>query len=149
MKISSKSLCLLKQLEGCSLKSYIDFAGIPTIAYGHTKGVIPNMTITPELAEAFLLQDLERCYECIDNHVMVKLNQNEVDALTIFIYNIGETNFKNSTLLKCLNKNDRPEAAKQFLKWIYITDPITKEKKVSNILVNRRNKEFLLFTGRA
>ena len=59
MEISEIGINLIKQCEGCRLKSYKCPAGIWTIGYGHTKDVKESLTITQEQAEAFLKQDLK------------------------------------------------------------------------------------------
>lgn len=85
MKISNNGISLIKQFEGCKLKAYRCPAGVPTIGYGHTKGVKMGQAITQEQAEEYLREDLEK-YE---NNVMkyfnkYKWNQNEFDALVSF-----------------------------------------------------------------
>ena len=90
MKISNNGISLIKQFEGCKLKAYRCPAGVPTIGYGHTKGVKMGQAITQEQAEEYLREDLEK-YE---NNVMkyfnkYKWNQNEFDALVSFAYNLG------------------------------------------------------------
>jgi GH24 family phage-related lysozyme (muramidase) len=47
--------------------------------------------------------------------------------------------------LVCLKSKNYEGAAEQFLRWKYYTDPVTKEKKVSNGLLNRRIDEKNLF----
>ena len=92
MEISKEGIALIKQFEGCRLKAYKDAVGIPTIGYGHTKGVKLTDSITQKEADALLKEDLEK-YEA---HVMYydetynyKFNQNEFDALVSFVFNIG------------------------------------------------------------
>lgn len=48
---------------------------------------------------------------------IVPLSQNQFDALVSLVYNIGETAFSNSTLLKKLNAKDYQGAADQFPRW--------------------------------
>ena len=40
--MSERGLKWLKSFESCSLKAYKDVAGVWTIGYGHTEGVIPG-----------------------------------------------------------------------------------------------------------
>ena len=50
--------------------------------------------------------------------VKVPINDNELDALTSLVYNIGIGAFKKSTLLSLLNQGaDRHLVADQFLRW--------------------------------
>lgn len=47
----------------------------------------------------------------------VKLKQHQFDALVDFAYNVGINNFRNSTLLKKLLKQDFQGAADELLRW--------------------------------
>jgi lysozyme len=57
------------------------------------------MKITLSQAENMLITDLIK-YENSVNKENLKINQNQFDALVSFVYNLGEGNFKSSTLLK-------------------------------------------------
>ena len=112
------NLNLIKESEGLRLYAYLP---TPidrwTIGYGHTKTAYEGMKITQAGAEELLRQDVMWVEAAILKHVKVPLNQNQFDALGSFIYNLGETNFKDSTLLRVLNSGDYKEAAEQFLRW--------------------------------
>ena len=58
MKASEKAYSLIRQFEGLRLTSYRCPAGVWTIGYGHTSGVVPGVSITKEQAEVFLRQDI-------------------------------------------------------------------------------------------
>jgi lysozyme len=109
-----------------------------TIGYGHTEGVKEGDTITREQAEELFKNDFKKYSSCLKN-VTVPLNDNEKVALISFVYNVGPGAFKNSTLLKKLNKGDKKGAADEFDRWIY-----QKGKKLDG-LVNRRKREKDLF----
>lgn len=49
---------LVKHFEGCRLTAYQDSAGVWTIGFGHTAGVIPGQVVTQEEADALLHADL-------------------------------------------------------------------------------------------
>lgn len=92
MKVSENGIKLIKQFEGCKLSAYLDAAGVPTIGYGHTKGVKIGQKITQEEAEVLLKEDLEKFDANVtyyDSTYNYKFNQNEHDALTSFVFNIG------------------------------------------------------------
>lgn len=90
MTYSNKCMELVKRFEGCRLKAYDDGAGNWTIGYGHTRGVKKGMRITSEQAENYLKQDLDSAYSRITKWIMhYNFNQNQVDALTSFAYNVG------------------------------------------------------------
>ena len=67
---------------------------------------------------------------------MVPLKQAQFDALYSMCFNIGETNFKKSTVVKKLNENDLQGAADAILMW-----------NKPAVLTNRRKRERDLFLG--
>jgi lysozyme len=131
---------LIKESEGLRLEAYLPTPNdVYTIGYGHTKTAEKGMVITLAGAEALLLHDLEWVETAIDTYVQVPLNQNQYDALASFIYNVGGTAFRKSTMLRLLNASDYEGAAGQFPRW-------NKQKgKVLNGLTTRRQKEQTLF----
>lgn len=139
MKISTKGIDLIKGFEGLRLEAYLCQAGIPTIGYGHTRGVKLGQTITQEQADSFLLEDIHEFELAIQRLVYASITQNQFDALVSFTFNVGIGNLKKSTLLKKLNAKDIAGAANEFNKWIYAGG------KKSKGLAKRRDKERLLF----
>lgn len=135
-----KDVELIKESEGLRLEAYLPTPNdVWTIGYGHTKTAKKGMKITHAGAEALLLHDLAWVETAIDTYVQVPLNQNQYDALASFIYNVGATAFRKSTMLKLLNKGDYAGAAGQFPRW-------NKQKgKVLRGLTARRQKEQTLF----
>lgn len=119
MKTSNNGIRFIRDHEGCKLTAYMDGGGVWTIGVGHTRGVQQGQTITREQADAFLAQDLAPVENCINENVMVELNQNQFDALADFVFNTGEGAFTSSTLLKKLNASDYRGAADQFPRWAY------------------------------
>ncbi len=139
-KISEEGLSLIKCFEGLRLSTYVCAGGKLTIGYGHTgKDVDEDMTITEEEADNLLKSDVKWAERAISSWVSVPLNRNQFSALVSLVFNIGTTNFINSTLLKKLNIGEFDEAADQFLRW-------NKAKgKVLEGLVKRRKAEKELF----
>jgi len=117
MNLGYNGTKILKFFEGCRLTAYQDSVGVWTIGYGHTKGVFEGMSITQEEAEQMLLIELEEYEGYIEKYVIVPLTQNQFDALVVWVYNLGPTNFRNSTLLKELNSGNYTAAGKGILRW--------------------------------
>jgi len=117
MQLSNKGHDILKYFEGCRLEAYQDSVGVWTIGYGHTKGVHEGMTITQEEAEQMLLEELVEYEGYVEKLVEVPLNQEQFDALTVWVYNLGPTNFKSSTLLKRLNEGNFEDVPNQIKRW--------------------------------
>lgn len=139
MKTSKNGIDLIKKYEGLRLKAYRCPSGVLTIGYGHTKGVKQGMVITKSKAEQYLLDDLINFEKAVSNYVKVAINQNQFDALVSFSFNVGINAFKNSTLLRRLNKGNFTEASQEFLRWN------KSNGKVLEGLSKRRKEERALF----
>lgn len=130
---------LTAQHEGLRLKAYLDFVGIPTICYGETENVSIGDVKSKKECDDMLAVRLAYFGQMVDYLVKPELNACEHASLSSMSYNIGLPNFKNSTLLKKLNSNDKRGAALEFEKWVY-----AKGVKL-NGLVKRRKAERKLF----
>ena len=144
-KLDINGVKFLEGLEGLKLNSYKCSAGVWTIGIGNTfyedgTKVKEGDSITK--IQAYFLFNLisKKFVDAINDNVKVKINQNQFNALFCFVYNIGITGFKNSTLLKFVNLNPNDgNIAKQFLRWNKIAG------KESKGLTNRRIKESSLY----
>ena len=121
MNLSNNGIQLLKRLEGFRPKAYLDSGNRLTIGYGHLiqpdDGVPPGDIIDPVKGCELLKRDVAWAEAAVDREVLVDLNQDQFDALVIFVYNVGATAFKNSTMLKMINKGDMAGASEQFVRW--------------------------------
>jgi lysozyme len=121
---------------------YLDPVKIPTVCVGHTRTVSKDMVgqrFTDEQCEALLREDLQVAERAVKRNVTVPITQEQYDSLVSFTFNVGATNFQNSTLLKKLNAGDCTGAVKEFGRWIY-----AKGVKLRG-LVNRRADESRVF----
>ena len=143
MKTSTEGIALIKKFEGCELEAYRCSADVPTIGYGHTRGVSDGDTCTQEEADQLLRDDLEEFEDYVADLVDVELAQNEFDALVAWTYNLGPTNLRESTLLKRLNDEDKGDVPFQMKRWNKASG------QVLDGLVRRREAESLLFLGKA
>ena len=117
--MTQQGLDLIKKYEGLRLEAYKCPAGVWTIGYGHTKGVIKGMKISKEEAEELLKQDVSIVELQVVNTVG-KLKACKIDALVSFAYNVGVAAFRNSTLCRKVKANsDDPAIRNEFMKWIY------------------------------
>ncbi len=133
---------LVAPWEGESNTSYQDIVGVYTICYGETKNVRPKEYRTDKQCEEGLAKELSKYNKEMKSYVNVPLTQHEEIAYTSLVWNIGITNFKNSTLLKKLNAGQKYEACSQILRWDYAGG-----KKVAG-LTNRRQDEFKTCVGK-
>jgi len=143
----TKALNFIKKAEGgLYLKAYLDSGSVPTIGYGSTydfdkqRKVQMGDIITKEQAERWLQLVTSKDAAEIKNLVKVPLNNNELNSLISFVYNVGINAFKASSLLRLLNSGtDKKLVADQFDRWVY--DNGVKVKG----LIMRRNAEKKLF----
>jgi lysozyme len=136
---------LVKSQQIAVMRAYPDPGygwAVPTICYGHTRGVTQGMTATKEQCEQWLIEDYqELVLPVLVKYVRVELSKGEAVALADFVFNVGGPKFAKSTLLRKLNAGDYAGAALEFPRWIY-----SKGKKL-NGLVKRRAAEKAIFEG--
>jgi GH24 family phage-related lysozyme (muramidase) len=99
MNISQNGLDLIKEFEGCRLSAYKDAVNITTIGWGTTNAdkditgtsIYMGMTISQATADSWLEKSVNKKYVPLvmkyDN--IYHWNQNQLDGLTSFAYNIG------------------------------------------------------------
>lgn len=118
LTLSAAALVGIALHEGYRDRAYIPVPGdVPTIGFGTTQGVKPGDTITPPKALQRALQDVQQFEGAIKRCVTVPLHQHEYDAYISLSYNIGQTAFCGSTLVRKLNAQDYEGACKQILRW--------------------------------
>ncbi|TXN19251.1 lysozyme, partial [Methylobacterium sp. WL9] len=110
-------IAALKAREGVRLGAYRDSVGVPTIGYGHTKGVRLGQRITQAEADALFLEDLASHALPILSCIAVPVAEHERDALISIAFNIGVGGFRASGFLRRLNAGDRAGAAEAILAW--------------------------------
>lgn len=108
---------------------------VPTIGFGTTDGVKMGDRITVERALIRALRDSEKFSGAVKRCVKVPLYQHEFDAYVSFSYNVGESAFCNSTMVRLLNQGQYEAACRQMDRWVY-----QKGRKLPG-LVKRRAEE--------
>ncbi len=141
MKTSNNGKNIIKEFEGLRLDAYKCPAGVPTIGWGHTKGVKMGQHITVQQAEDMLVEDIAPI-ERLLNGLKINFRQEQFDALVSWIFNLGAGNFKSSTMYKRILENAKDEE---------ITDQLVRWDKASGRpllgLMKRRVAEANLFIG--
>ena len=118
MKCSVDCFCHIASFEKLEFDAYQDSGGVWTIGYGHTKGVKKGDHVHYGQAGKFLVEDVESAEKALPN--VKNLTQGNIDALTDFIFNVGASRFKSSTLYKKIMKNSKdPSIKDEFLRWVY------------------------------
>lgn len=144
MQISKTGLDLIKQWEGCRLTAYQDIVGVWTIGYGTTNAdksitgteIKKGLVITKETANDWLLKSVQKKYipkvEKYDS--IYHWNQNQIDALTSFAYNIGSIDQLTANGTRTISQISQ-----------HILAYNTAGGKVVQGLTNRRKQEKALF----
>jgi lysozyme len=140
MAIAKSTLSFITKEEGYRNRAYKDSKGLWTIGVGHLikadEQHLLTATLTDQQVEDLLKSDLKWCSEAVENSVKVPLTQPQFDALYSLCFNIGETAFKKSTVVRKLNENDLKGAADAILMW-----------NKPEVLKKRRERERALFLG--
>jgi GH24 family phage-related lysozyme (muramidase) len=116
MDLTNSGIELLKQLEGDGSKIYLDTRGFPTGGIGHK--LLPadfaKLNITPDTAlhtpvpkpliKQWADKDFSDSEKAIRDTVKVSLKPSERDALLIFTHNVGVQGWKDSLLLREVNR---------------------------------------------
>jgi len=152
METSDNGMQFIEDHEGVRNDVYLDCAGYPTVGVGHLVQPEDNLDvgdiISDQQVEDFLAGDLDISENAINDDVTVPLTQNQFDALSSFVFNVGTGNFGTSTLLKLLNQGNYGKeisdgvydgAAGEFPKWCHAGGEVVQG------LVNRRADEQALF----
>lgn len=119
MQLSRTGAALITEFEGFRANPYQDSVGVWTIGYGSTAGVGPNTPpVTQEAALQRMMGEVDVKYGAAVNALGVPLTQNQFDALTSFVYNVGPGGIATSTGIgRALRACDYARAAEELLKW--------------------------------
>lgn len=132
-----------------ALETYFDDVGVPTIGWGHTgKGVVPGLKITLAQAEAFFAADVAYAETFVDHCVAGhRTTQDQFDAMVSLAFNIGNSAFLGSTVLRKHLAGDYAGAEAAFASWNKGT--VKGKKVVLSGLVTRRAGEAAIYLGSA
>lgn len=117
MRVGKAGLQLIKDYEGLQLRAYLCPAGVPTIGWGHTKGVKMGQVITEARANDLLIEDIAPLEKLLNN-LGINFRQEQFDALVSWLFNLGIGNFLHSTMLARIQANaSDEEITDQLVKW--------------------------------
>ena len=157
--ISKKALAMIAHHEGVRLKPYRCPARLWTIGVGHVieanHAKVPfeersyleipdgwNRTFTTEEVDAILAKDLARFESGVLKYCpSAGSNQNWLDSLVSFSFNLGLGTLQRSTLRQKHNRGDYAGAAEEFLKYCKAGGKVLKG------LEKRRKDERALYLG--
>ena len=128
----------VKEFEGFRNTAYRCPAGVLTIGYGRTENVKPNEVTNVSLETILLKKRLKLDMNYVKNEmVKYNLSENEIYALTDFVFNLGRENLKNLTANYTRTKDDIKKSILLYNK---------ANGKVLQGLVKRREWEYSLFS---
>ena len=136
---SAAALTFVQTEEGLRTKAYRDQGGLPTICYGHTRGVDMGDEHTPEECAHMLEYELGQYVKYVDLTAHRKLPDEMRISLASHVYNVGKANYSNSTLLRHVRAGHLAEACEELPKWVYVGH--AGHKVQSQGLIERRAAE--------
>jgi lysozyme len=151
LRTSSAGLSLICRNEGLRTIAYRDGGGVPTIGYGHTRGVRMGQKCTKDQADAWLIEDVHiveatiRAY--VADRVIENMPQAAWDALADFVFNLGSQVFANprtgerTTFVRTL-ESDFHAVPAQFRRWVYDNG-----KKIDGLVARRERCVALWLTA--
>ena len=117
--------------------------GMGTTRYPDGRRVMPGDVITEQQVYEYLTSDIALAESAVASAVTVYIGQQRFDALVDFVYNLGILAFKNSNLLKVINKDPGdPAIENQFYRWI-----LAGGKPHAGLIRRRRSEAWLYFNG--
>lgn len=118
---------LIAMFEGLSLRPYICPAGVPTIGYGSThypdgrRVTMQDQPISREMAEDMLETEIIFVRDSISKALppSVKPTQDQTVALISWVFNLGISRFKASTMRKRIVEGNWNAAADECERWVF------------------------------
>lgn len=151
VNFSPNAVDFIKTAEAFTPNAYMDGQTL-SIGYGTKfKDLEEADSVTEGQADGLLRDHLEEeVIPWMRENITVKLNQDQADAVSSLIYNVGSGNFGESRAFKALNKGDFDTFKREAFSKDRGFTKITTEagvKRTSPGLVGRRKKERMLFDG--
>lgn len=143
-----KATQLIQEMEGFRPTVYSCQAGKATIGYGFTdKNLVAKGKMTKDEANNILNVKVLAAGRRIRRLVGedVELSDGQLAALISLYFNIGDGNFKNSTILKVVRSGQLEAAPSAIRMWVKYTDKKSGNKLTSKGLVMRRAREIKLW----
>lgn len=121
--LAASTLVGLALHEGYTDRAIIPVPGdVPTKGFGTTRNpdgtpVKMGDTTTPVRALVDLMRDASKFEQAVKRCAPVPMHPYEFQAYVSFTYNVGESAFCNSTLVRKLKAGDYEGACKELLRW--------------------------------
>ncbi|MGD0106759.1 MAG: lysozyme [Rhodopila sp.] len=120
----SHAVTIVNGAEGFTANAFLDTMASPetwTIGHGTTRiagaAVQSGMVCTRQQADGWAMTDMTQAAHYVLREVTVTLNEYQLGALISFCYNIGDGNFRSSSVLEALNLGLYSIAADRLLEY--------------------------------
>lgn len=142
LQTSQAGLAHIANLEGCRNQTYQCSAGTWTNGIGHTLNVSKHDNVTNEQIADNFIYDVSHAERVVRKYLQVKVTNSQFDVLVSFVFNLGETNFRTSTMLRKFNNKESISACNELMRWVFVSGKNC-NKKESNCygIVKRRVAE--------
>lgn len=122
MNLGPRGAALIKRYETLSLVAYLPTPDdVPTIGWGHTRGVKMGDTITREQAEHFFTADVADAVDAVNVFIgrgVKQFSQSQFDALVSLAFNAGAASIsRDSTIGRALVAGKPYDAWAAFALW--------------------------------
>lgn len=119
LRTSDNGLIMILGYESCRLEPYRCSSNVLTDGVGNTFDVVIGKKITETQAASAFIENVRHFERGLENMIKVPVTAHVWDSIVSFTYNIGLTQFSESTLLKKLNGYDIDGACNEMQRWIY------------------------------
>lgn len=136
--VSASTVSFVAGYEGHRSLPYLDVGAVLTVCKGHTGADIEPRYYSPAECDQLLQKDLVAHTTVMLRMIDVPLSEGEMIGYSSFVFNVGATAFRDSTLRRLLNANQRVAACKELLRWVRV------KGRVIRGLQNRRAAEYKL-----
>lgn len=130
----------IKEIEGFRSKPYLCPAGYPTIGYGSRIPSLEHRPLNESEASLLMMADImvaqREAFQLSPS--LRDASPRRAAAVIDFIYNLGGSRYRTSTMKVMIDKGWWKEAAAQMERWVFARDPKTKHMVVLEGLKKRR-----------
>jgi lysozyme len=115
--IPMRAVAMVADFESCRLRAYRCPAGVWTLGWGETDGIVPGMTWSQAQADQRFCESLTAFTRQVQILLTAHAEPNQLGALVSLAYNIGVGALAKSSVLKAHNAGDSQAAARAFALW--------------------------------